>query len=108
MSTVNMYLGAKSKIATVTVLDTNGAVVPPNQYSASFVEDTPNIVSDSATTYGNRQFGAQAAGTTNVTWSAQLTPAAGGGAAVAAPPDALVVSRAPIQSVSVAYTDSPV
>lgn len=108
MANINLTLGGKNKIATVTVLDTNGVAIPANQLTFTPVMDTPNVVAESATTFGTGQFGAIATGSTTVTWSAALTPANGGGAAVAASSDTLIVSRAPIQSVTVAYTDSPV
>jgi hypothetical protein len=107
MSTVNLTLGGKKQIATVTVTDTNGVVIPASQLTFTQVQDTPNIVAESATTFGTGQFAALAVGSTNVTWSAALTPANGGGSPVAAAPDTLTVARAPIATVTVAYTESP-
>lgn len=109
MSTVNLTLGGKQKIATVTVKDTNGTVIPKSElqplvYSA----DTPGIVGESNTTYGDGQCAALAVGSTNVQWTAQRTAASGGGVAVPSAPDTLVVTTAPIGSVTVAWTDSPV
>jgi hypothetical protein len=108
MSTVNMTLGGRQKIATVTATDALGNIIPASQLTITFAVDTPGVITEgSGVGTESQEFLAHAVGSAGVTFSAGYTEAAGGGPAVAAPTDTVVVSVPPVASVSVVWADEP-
>lgn len=104
MSNYALTLGGANLVATVTAIDTNGQVIPPNQLTVSSQIGTPTVVQEEPNGQSNGGLIAPlTVGQSTVTWSAALTAVAGGGPPVAAPTDNFTVARAPIASVSVSY-----